>query len=92
MIPCSINVVTTSEVTLCVFFTLKLALKFRDVVSSKKLASARRRSRRPQSAIQLNNSDHINVNVNLVWTPLQRPNYKGTDNTEADIREMGKSC
>jgi len=92
MIPCSLNVVTTSEVTLCAFFTLKLALKFRVAGSSKKLVSAPRRPRRPQSALQLKNSNLINVYVTLVWTPLQRPNYKGKDNTEANIREMGKSC
>lgn len=31
MIPCSLNVVKTSEVTLCVFFRIKLSLKFRVV-------------------------------------------------------------
>ena len=92
MIPCSLNVITTSEVNFYVFFTSKLALKFRVVGSSKKFVSSPRRPKRPQSALQWKNSNLINVYVTLVWIPLQRPNYKRKDNTEADIREMGKSC
>jgi hypothetical protein len=92
MIPCSLIVVTTTEVTLCAFFRLKLALKFRVFGSSKKLVSTPRRPRRPQFTLQRKNSNLINVCVTLVPTPLRRPNYEGKDNTEADIREMGKPC
>jgi hypothetical protein len=76
MIQCSLNMVTTSEVTLCVFFRLKLGLKFRVLGSSKALVSARRRPRRPQFALEWKNSNLINMYVTLVWTLLQRPNYE----------------